>query len=509
MVTTQAVFALLDLPVGKSHKMPATRMLEMVRWEMEALTSEHLTQWSIGWLLLGRGYISEAQRDEILNALKANTNAMVGRGGPAPVRFGEEAIQREFITREQLEECLSIQESSYFLDDSIDCGWLLEPVHSSDQDGSWCCGAMSSMVRQKWVAAFQRQHIRLHWIYPQAGLAALSLFLSKGPEAAPVPRLDGLVYLGIERAYVVCATIEKQQIAQVSTLRCSDAALSIDDLVDFCRPMLGENTKTLWLDGSHWRIQELAKALGDRLNCSVEFVNAVQINHFQMPAVDASASALAPSAAVLCAAQHYWGFLPNSEAIRLQGHPPPPSKYKQPFYQIAACAIFFLLTVVGAEVGFSVHHKSIEKKIALIREKVDKIERSNQKLTASNKISQKLTEEIKALTIREASVKKRKESIASVLIERQRFAEEILNAIAARLPKAGVIFHIRETGWYEMEIDGWASSQSSVDDFNVKLSRALSTWGMYISDSPSKSQTLAAADISGYAFTFTIKKQKS
>jgi hypothetical protein len=167
-----------------------------------------------------------------------------------------------------------------------------------------------------------------------------------------------------------------------------------------------------------------------------------------------------------------------------------------------------LLTVVGAEVGFSMHHKSIEKKIVLISEKVDKIERANQKLTASNKISQELTEAIKELTVRATLVKKRKESIRSVLIERQRFAEEILNAIAARLPKAAVIFHIRETGWYEMEIDGWASSQSSVDDFNVKLSRALSTWGMYISDSPSKSQTLAAAaDISGYAFTFTIKKK--
>lgn len=508
MVTNQAVHAMLELPVGKGHSMPAPRMLEMVRWEMEALASEYLTQWNIGWLLLGRGYVSEAQREQVLDVLKVNADDMVGRGGRAPVRFGEEAIKREFITREQLEECLSIQESSYFLDDSIDCSWLPEPINASDQKGLWLCGAMSSVVRQKWVMAFQGQEMRLNWIYPQAGLGALSLFLGEGKQASPVSKFDGQLYVGIERAYVVCVKIENQHISQVSMMRCSDFSLVLGDVVELCQPMLGTDIKTLWVDGSHWRINDLANELGVLLNRSVQFVNSVQVHHYQMKTDDVLA--LPPTSAVLCAAQHYWGFLPKAEAIRLQGHPPPPPKYKQSFYQIAVCVTFFLLAVIGSEVGFSVHHKSIEHKIALIREKVEIIERSNQKLTASNKISQELTEEIKALTIREASVKKRKESITSVLIERQRFAEEILNTIAVRLPKEAVIFHIRETGWYEMEIDGWASSQSSVDDFNVKLSRALSTWGMYISDSPSKSQTLAAASgISGYAFTFTIKKQNS
>jgi hypothetical protein len=96
------------------------------------------------------------------------------------------------------------------------------------------------------------------------------------------------------------------------------------------------------------------------------------------------------------------------------------------------------------------------------------------------------------------------------LIERQRFAEEILNVIVGRLPKEAVIFHIRETDWYVMEISGWAYSQSSVDVFNVKLSRALSAWNMYISDSPSESKSIGVSSgINGYAFTFTIKKQPS
>jgi hypothetical protein len=508
MVTNQAVHAMLELPVGKGHSMPASRMLEMVRWEMESLASEHLTQWNIGWLLLGRGYLTEAQREEVLNVLKVNADDMVGRGGRAPVRFGEEAIKREFITREQLEECLSIQEASYFLDDSIDCSWLPEPINSSDQKGLWLCGAMSSSARQKWVTAFKGQDIRLNWIYPQAGLGALSLFLGTGKQVSPVSKFDGQLYVSIERAYVVCVKIENQQITQVSMTRCSDFSLVLGDVVELCQPMLGTDIKTLWIDGLHWRIKDLASELGNLLNRSVQFIDSVQTHHYQMKTDDALAST--PTSAVLCAAQHYWGFLPNTEAIRLQGHPPPPPKYRQSFYQIAACVMCFLLTVGGVEIGFFAHHQSIKNKIAGINETVEKIERANEKLVASNKDSQELTEKINELKLRKAEVKNRKESIKSVLIERQRFAEEILNVIVGRLPKEAVIFHIRETDWYVMEISGWAYSQSSVDEFNVKLSRALSAWNMYISDSPSESKSIGVSSgINGYAFTFTIKKQAS
>jgi hypothetical protein len=103
-----------------------------------------------------------------------------------------------------------------------------------------------------------------------------------------------------------------------------------------------------------------------------------------------------------------------------------------------------------------------------------------------------------------------KKAIESVLIERQQFAENILGVIAERLPEEAVIYSIREIGWYEMEIQGWALSQSMVDRFNASLSRALDDWDMYIKDSPSEAKGLMGTDaFSGYAFTFSIEKQKS
>jgi Tfp pilus assembly protein PilN len=138
------------------------------------------------------------------------------------------------------------------------------------------------------------------------------------------------------------------------------------------------------------------------------------------------------------------------------------------------------------------------------------VELNNEKLSANNSDMARLNTELSTWRTREKAVIARKKAIESVLIERQQFAENILGVIAERLPEDAVIYSIREIGWYEMEIQGWALSQSMVDRFNASLSRALDDWDMYIKDSPSEAKGLMGTDaFSGYAFTFSIEKQKS
>jgi hypothetical protein len=507
LVSSQAIPAMLELPVEKDHTMPKERMLEMVRWEMEALTTEQLTQWNIGWLLLAKGYLTEAQREEILNAMQVNADELANRGGRAPARFGEEAIRRDFVSREQLEECLTLQEDSYLLDDSIDCSWLTEPNNAGRQKGLWLSVAMSAALRQQWVASFTEQSMQLKWIYPQAGMSGLSLLLAQAHEAEPVAHVAPQVCVSIERGYVACMRIERQSISQIALRRCSDYALRCDDIVELCQGMMSTEIKVLWVDGDHWRCDELAEELSDTLGRPLAYVSAHQAHQFTSKLAPTDSL---PGPAALAATQHYWELIPAHAAVQLRGSPPPPPIYKQSNFQLVAVGVFAMLLLLGTEIGFLIYHGNIHRNIDDIQARVRTVELNNEKLSANNSDMARLNTELSTWRTREKAVIARKKAIESVLIERQQFAENILGVIAERLPEEAVIYSIREIGWYEMEIQGWALSQSMVDRFNASLSRALDDWDMYIKDSPSEAKGLMGTDaFSGYAFTFSIEKQKS
>ncbi len=512
LTSSNAIPALLDLPLDGATKVGQMQMLEMVRWEMESLMTEQVSQWNIGWLLMGRGHISEDQRNEILVDMEAEAETAANRGGRAPARFGEEAIKRNYCNREQLEECLAIQESLYLLDDAIDCSWLPSSTTAGNQKGLWLCSAISAALRQEWVRAFQQQNIRLHWIYPNACTASSSICyngstlerLNAEGDPEPTEKLRGpQVILELQAGYVCCTRIESQQVTQIAIHKCCDRSLTVYTVSELCQPLLNAEISKVWFCGQHPRIEELIQDLAPILERPMQSLQSLQSRQCALDKAAETKVDLKLWSGVIGAAQHYLSLSPGPMAIQLQGQAPPPPIHKRPAIQLGAAAACILLAITCNEVYFVLQAGGMKSEIEENESQTAKIEYMNETTETKNEATQEVKRKLTDLQGQQLRLNKRKELIESVLIRRQNFAEALLPLVANNIPNEVIINAISENGWYKLTIDGWATNQSTIDDFNANLSRAFEQWHMTISDSPSEVEP-GWSKLDGYHFVFTV-----
>lgn len=174
LVTASAMAALIHLPVHPDKPRPALQMKELVRWELEPLFAQQNTRWCIGSLLMGRGYISQKNRAAVMQKIHAD-NALSSQR--TTVRFGDAARQMDFITRDQIDECLSLQEKLMQFEDETLCGWAAQKISDDEEIDEaaprypWFATGVSDGQRKQWVNACWHQKITLKSIYPLLGTA--------------------------------------------------------------------------------------------------------------------------------------------------------------------------------------------------------------------------------------------------------------------------------------------------------------------------------------------------
>ncbi len=509
LLSANMIPALLELPIEEGATLPEQRMTELVRWEMEALLTEQVSQWSIGWLLIGRGYLTEEQRDEIIRDVEDLKLATKTRGGRAPTRFGEEAIKRGWINREQLEECLALQESLHLLDNNIDCCWLPRTEEAdkgkTHSPQPWLCGAMATALRQDWVDAFARHGLSLQWIYPTIGMTAAALV---NDDAHPQLLLD------IQPSVVSCMRIESQQIMKLATHKCCSQSLTIDDLIELCQPMLSSDIHQCWVAGTHPRRKALEEGLGKHLLRSLYALETRLAEQYQlapgcaMPGSMNSYDDVAQSIGTLVAGglQHF--FQPAVHHVsRLRGEPLPPPLYKRSKMQLTAAVAGLLLCIGSVEAYFAWQSDVMLAEIAANESKITKIEAANERLSNENEEYKQAQAQLDKWQATHQQVTQRKRAIESVLIKRQQFVEALLPTLSRIMPEGVMVTAINEDSWYHFNLHGWGLNQQAVDSFNERLTRELEDWGLYISDSPS--EVAQHSDIEGYRFSFTLESRPS
>ncbi len=185
LVTASAMSALIDLPVNPERPRAPEQMREMVRWELEPLFAQQHERWCIGSLLMGRGYLEQEKRAEVMSEVLARNAASNNR---MTVRFGEVAQGLGFVTRTHIDECLSLQERLIQLDDEACCGWaaqkLPEDFEIDDEAPRypWLATGIGDNLRKLWVKACQRHKLFLQAIYPSLGVGFESLDTSDNRE---------------------------------------------------------------------------------------------------------------------------------------------------------------------------------------------------------------------------------------------------------------------------------------------------------------------------------------
>jgi hypothetical protein len=67
LLSPAVLSTLVELPVDPKKPRPLAQMQELVRWEVEPLLMQHTTQWTVGHLLVGQGYMSADQAQTVMD----------------------------------------------------------------------------------------------------------------------------------------------------------------------------------------------------------------------------------------------------------------------------------------------------------------------------------------------------------------------------------------------------------------------------------------------------------
>jgi hypothetical protein len=486
LISGATTTALLPLPIENDKKLSDKQMLELVRWEMEPLFTEHIAHWSIGGLLIACGYLTEPQRKQLLVELGEQKERLAGRGGRAPTRFGELAIQAGFISQAQLDECLILHEKNQMIDPAIDCSWSDQSISSTNQGGLWLCSAMSLPIRQQWLTAFAQQKIFLAGIYSQHHSAVSQL---------PVA-INAQLLLVINVSLVTVIQVKDNQVISTKQHRCSDYALTTDDIIVLLSEFIEKGLQQIYYSGHHANINNFISELVSQTQCEMICLdNVLDLAH-------RVTKPFSGDAAMMGAARHYFYKFSSLQNSVIPGTPPPPPWYKEPAAQLAMI-LFALSVALGIN---ELHYWYTEKKtLAEVQQNqlaVEKIEAINTKLNSKNTEYNELKAKKEQRKEELMLLANRKQGLNSVLLKRQEFVAQLLPLISRSINELIILNQVNENTWYHFEIIGWASDQLAIDKFNQELTEQLEQWGMQITNNSSQAEDNYGTR--GYQFTMSL-----
>lgn len=513
VLTSYALPVLIDLPVLDDGVLGEAQLSEIIRWDMEGLINEQSTHWArIGWLLVGRGYLSEEQRECVLAEMAAAAEQAKLEGlRIARQRFGDVALAQQFISIEQLEDCLAMQAdlNVLLLDNAIDFNYTDLSGNSNANQKSCLAVGMSRALRAQWLTACEKHKLRLAAIYPTCGISTAAF--ANTPKVVAESQhdfeqallSDVTVILEIHSHCIIWSRIEQQKLTHLIVQNISGAAPVSEQLMILAEPLLDAEVAQIWWVGHGNNAITLIDKLQGCSSIPMKPLSEWYHTHNATLISDKMHSEGNAWFGSVGAMQHYFGLVDSSAAVSIVGHPPPPPLHQRPNIQQAAAIVFLMLTVLSIESYYYWQQQSLEQRLAVNVDKASQNDLLNETITQKNTEADKLSMELSELTAQAERLSNRKELMEVMLINRQQFVKSLLPLLANIVPDAVTFNQLVETQWYEFKLDGWATSQSAIDEFNTDLSRAIAPWSLYISDSPSEVQR-DKNGLDGYHFVFTL-----
>ncbi|WP_292957334.1 MULTISPECIES: hypothetical protein [unclassified Neptuniibacter] len=484
-------------------------LLEMLRWEMEGIVALQSPNWDLGWLLMGRGYISFEQRDELVQLVAEEKRLTAQSGGRSPMRFGEVAIREGMASQEQIAECLQIQQKLQLSDQRLLTQWrpqaLSSPVDDEfidpeDSGIQYLCSSMPIAQYQQWLNAVKKlsgssgiPNLNLRQVYPFAGS---TVALLNGIE-------ETVLLTEFHQAYVFCAVVSKGRVRDVAMVKCSAHRLDISAVAE----IMGSDS---FVEVERWVAADIDQNHGDQIALLEDIFQLTPESLVEKIALNIPTG----REGLLCelgVAQHFLGASPLSISP-LAGMPPPDPIYRSQGFKAAMAAMVIPLIIAGYEGYYywkleSLKETLIAEEQQLARYKESKKEQREEYGEAKQNI-EVFTEKEKQLT----SLQSEKQLVEQVIVKRQAFMSRLLPVLSESINEGVVLETIKENRWYEFSLTGRAVDQASIDDFNQVLSISLESLHMYIDKSPSSFSGNRAGDAAlmqngVYAFEFLLKHE--
>jgi len=485
LLSSEAVPALLELPVDSRQPRPRDQMHELVRWEMEPYLAEQITTKPIGGILIGRSYLTYAQAKEIINAMETQKDTL-HQNGPL-LRFGEVALKKGYIDHGQLEECLSIQERFQFIEDDPVVGWSYQKdigFSGDSRRSSWFACGMSRSVRDHWKTRLIKFGVQLKGIYPLVSSSTASLNgLSD----------DHCIVLEMYKGLIGCTRLLKGQMESLRLYYLSDEEPSLG----ICQDLIGDRVNKVFFAGGDKNLKKIYKEMKDHIH------SENQLFTFSKK-IDVPDSVPQESVANLIGAVSHITGLPDGKRIASVSaeDPGPPLKNRNEFWLFVAMAIIvFVMELV--ETSLQMNLKGFKKEAIHVMNKLEPLEDANEKILrqikTNNELQSSLDEKMQVLNRGIEKIK-----LMEVLLEeRQSFVPFLMRAVAGAVNDDVVMERIIETNKQTFQITGWALTEKSAQQFVRSLSRDMVESNMNTEDLSVWVQA-GRTGMNGYAFSLNL-----
>lgn len=475
LVTPSAVGVLLEIPVHPNSPRPDMQMHELVRWELEPLFGQQNNIWSIGALLMGRGYINAEQRQTIAGERKDRIDANIGdtvkrRSFP----FGEVALSLDMVKREQVDECLALQEKLILVNDDLICGWSPQEVDEYSDDGEegmyqWNGVGLGKTMAAAWVKAFRMNNISLDWIYPQLGCAFASINGSNG-------RSGEQMMVEIRQEQMAVVRGRSGQLAAISVAPITNGQPDSDSVFNLCQDQLRPDVSTLHLFAPVLKGAELSEQLATQTGREVEPLGAVSKTK-----IGQWAGSFKSLAALSGASSHFLGRVDQNSLARVRAQPPKPPLTKRKELYPYVGALLVILAILAYDASLQV--KSWQNKIRLAELDVKYQEKLAEKKRMDQAVQQGkiLEEEIADLGKDLSKINKRNKIFEEILLARRKLVPGVLNALAESTGDEVILFSVDESDkWSGMHVTAWGLTHTGAQLFISQLNKTLVPWGLQV-----------------------------
>ncbi len=489
LLTPAVLSAMVELPISHQQVRSPLQMQELIRWELDPLLIQYAVTWSIGQLLLTKGYLTETQVADVLAQQQGKTKSGLGSGHGAMYsfkRFGEFAVDLGYVSQAQVDECVARQAWLRADGDDILCGWAAQnnqqkPEHAQADtaNAAWLVsGANTNLVRQ-WEAAFLSHKIELSRVFPLVGCAA-----------ALMPAKDSVLLLESAHGLQAVLRLQAGVVNAIDTQK-RPAMSVLDSCLESYHHLITPEIEQLWVAAQD-NNQESAQQISQQLAAMIGRET------FTVPLINAQLSA-----GMQGVAQHV--LLDKSQSpiagVLVQG--PKPSLFKRVEVRAIAAGLAFLLLIGGLEAALFVRGQLVQNehtKIAAQKKDFDAIvAKAQAKVDAVNKVK----EEIKTKNASLTSLNERFDFFASELPTRADFVKKLLDNLSIAVTDEVVINSVEETAKLGIRFSAWALTEKSAQQFIQTYKNSMAPLGMELQDPIVRAQ-VGRLGLFGYDIQFRL-----
>ncbi|OAM90563.1 hypothetical protein AW736_07160 [Termitidicoccus mucosus] len=461
LITPSAAGELLLLPVDPKSPKPRAQMRELVRWEFEEVFVRQNDIWPLGALLQGRSHVTPEQRREL------ETAAASARDRGTLLN-----AYRELVSREQLEECLAMQEPLTAMDDELAIGWSPQP--GADEEGrfAWYCAGIGDGLRTQWVQAFKKHGVFCGWIYPQLG-AGFPLV---------VAGRDGRLLVDIRQEQFGLFQGAGGRLDSISIRSCPHGMAEPDAVAADAAKCIHPGTRVVYVsappEGLDPVIGALKQALGE-----------AEIRPLPLPPPDASGVGAAPgcpptvSASLEGVARHALRLCGPGLLARIEAQPPRPPLWKSRGFWPWAIIALVLVAMAGTELFLRVQAGRKEWALELMDIEYERqLQIKNEAVKTQTEI--KHLEKVFAEKEHELMEKKRRmEVLNNVILRRQKLVPGLLEAISEAIPGEVMMdLLVENNDGSGFSLEGWALRDTEGQRFGNLLNEKLAPWNYKVGD---------------------------